>query len=105
MIAVYLTLFRAAIVFGGLTVAAGILGTVTGSELSKLLNKYTRKAEALVCSASMLIATPFLFISLAVVQYKVLLISWFTVFFAIYFACLNWTPVSAMLLVRSACSC
>ena len=82
-----------------MTVTAGIFGTVIGSELAKFLNRYTRKAEAIVCSVSMLVATPFLYLSLTVVQYKILYVSYVTVFLAILFACLNWTPVSAMLLV------
>ena len=85
--------------FGGVTVAAGILGTLCGSELSKFLNRFTRKAEALVCSASLLTAVPFLFVSLTVVQYKVIYVSWVCVFLSIFCVCLNWTPVSAMLLV------
>lgn len=89
--------------FGGVTVAAGILGTISGSELAKFLSRYTRKAEALVCSISLLTAVPFLFISLTVVQYKIIYISWVTVFLAIFCICLNWTPVSAMLLVSSKC--
>lgn len=80
---------------------AGILGTLCGSELSKLLNRSTRKAEALVCSGSMLLSLPFLYVSLTVVQYEIVYLCWVTVFFAIFFICLNWTPVSAMLLVST----
>ena len=92
--------FRAAIAFGAVTVVAGIAGTLCGSELAKFLSRHTRKAEALVCSISLLTAVPFLFISLAVVQYQIIYLSWVTVFLAIFCVCLNWTPVSAMLLVR-----
>lgn len=78
---------------------SGIAGTVCGSELSKLFSRYTRKAEAFVCSISLLGSIPFLYLSLTVVQYKVIYVSWVTVFMAIFFVCLNWTPVAAMLLV------
>lgn len=78
---------------------AGFAGTVCGSELSKFFNKYTHKAEAIVCSMSVILAIPVLYISLTVVQYKIIYLSWVTVFFAVFFVCLNWTPVSAMLLV------
>ena len=94
-------LFSAAVAFGGITVVAGILGTFCGSELAKFLNHHTRKAEALVCSGSILLSIPFLFISLTVVQYELVYLCWVTVFLAVFFICLNWTPVSAMLLVSS----
>ncbi len=82
---------------------AGIVGTVMGSELSKFLGQYTRKAEALVCSMAMLVGTPFLFMSLVVVQYQIIGISWACVFFATLSTCLVWTPVAAMLLVSAIC--
>jgi len=91
--------FRAALGFGAVAVTAGIVGTLIGSELSKFLGRYTRKAEAIVCSMSMLLGTPFLFMALVVVQYKVIMVSWVSVFFATLATCLVWTPVSAMLLV------
>lgn len=53
----------------------------------------------MVCAISLIGATPMLFVSLLVVQYKVIYVTWATVFLTIFFACLNWTPVSAMLLV------
>jgi hypothetical protein len=81
---------------------AGISGTVIGSELSKFFSRYTRKAEAFVCSISLLTSIPFLFLSLTVVQYQVIYVSWITVFFAVFCVCLNWTPVAAMLLVGGA---
>lgn len=89
---------KAAICFGAVTVVAGISGTLTGSEMAKFLGKYTRKAEALVCAAGMLLSTPFLFLALTVAQYRVLPVAWIMVFFAEFFLCLNWAPVAAMLL-------
>lgn len=93
-------LFRAAIGFGAVAVVAGIVGTLMGSEMAKFLGRYTRKAEAIVCALSMIMGTPFLFISLVVVQYRVIYVSWVAVFFATLSTCLVWTPVAAMLLVR-----
>ena len=44
--------------------------------MAKFLGKYTRKAEALVCAAGMLLSTPFLFLALTVAQYRVLPVAW-----------------------------
>ena len=55
---------------------AGISGTVAGSELSKQLGKFTRKAEAIVCASGMLLATPFLFLAIVVAQYRLLYVAW-----------------------------
>lgn len=125
---------RSAIIFGGITVAAGITGTVAGSELSKYLGKYTRKAEALVCSLGMMLSAPLLMVAITVVHYEQLYVSWvgaaslsargllhcsappsllcasFTalcllqvfVFLSEFFLCLNWAPVSAILLVSGS---
>lgn len=127
----FLLPYSAAIRFGAVTVIAGILGTVSGSELAKFLGKYTRKADALVCSLGMMVATPFLFLALTVVQYQQIYVAWVRisplvlessstppfcrsdsvsvslqvmVFFAEFFLCLNWAPVAAMLLV-CVCVC
>ena len=55
---------------------AGISGTLAGSELSKQLGRFTRKAEAIVCAAGMLLATPFLFLAIVVAQYRQLYVAW-----------------------------
>ena len=91
--------YSAAMLFGGVTVVAGIAGTIGGSELSKLLGRWTRKSEALVCSISLFCSIPFLFLALTVVQYKVITVSWIMVFFGVTIICFHWTPVAAILLV------
>ncbi len=72
----FLYYVSAALIFGAITVVAGISGTLFGSELSKKLGQYTRKAEAIVCSLGMMLGTPFLFLALTVPQYDNLYIGW-----------------------------
>ena len=62
--------------FGGVTVAAGITGTISGSELSKFLGRYTRKADAIVCALGVSLGTPCLFAALIVVQYRIMALAW-----------------------------
>ena len=64
------------LLFGGVTVLAGILGTLSGSELSKFLGKYTRKADAIVCALGVGLGTPCLYVALTVVQYRIMALSW-----------------------------
>lgn len=63
-------------VFGVITVLAGVSGTVSGSLLSMYLGRFTKKADAFVCSLGMLAATPALYLSITVVQYKQLYVAW-----------------------------
>jgi MFS family permease len=87
------------LLFGGVTVVAGIFGTLSGSELSKFLGRYTRKADAIVCAVGVAMGTPCLFLALTVIQYRIMALSWVMVFLAEFFFCLNWAPVAAVLLV------
>ena len=64
------------LMFGGVTVVAGIVGTLSGSELSRFLGRYTRKADAIVCALGVTLGTPCLFVALTVVQYQVMPVSW-----------------------------
>ena len=108
----------ASLVFGVVTFVAGITGTVCGSELSKLLGHWTLKAEAYVCSISMLLATPFLYAAITTAS-ESLYPAWvmlslthsflfsycglqICVFMSVFCFCLNWAPVAAILLVGMA---
>lgn len=64
------------LLFGGITVLAGIFGTLSGSELSKALGRYTRKSDAIVCAIGVTVGTPFLYIALTVVQYRIMPLAW-----------------------------
>ena len=67
---------EADLLFGGVTVLAGIFGTLSGSELSKFLGRYTRKAEAIVCTLGVAVGTPCLYLALTVVQYRIMPLAW-----------------------------
>lgn len=64
------------LLFGGITVLAGIFGTISGSELSKVLGRYTRKSDAIVCALGVSVGTPFLYVALTVVQYRIMPFAW-----------------------------
>lgn len=64
------------LLFGGVTVVAGIVGTLSGSELSKFLGRYTRKSDAIVCALGVGVGTPCLYLALTVIQYRIMVLSW-----------------------------
>ena len=76
---------------------AGLVGTLSGSGLSKLLSFRTRQNDTLVCAIGLLVGAPFLFFALIVGQYN-LIGGWVLVFVAEFFLCLPWAPVAAILL-------
>ena len=64
------------LLFGGVTVVAGIVGTFSGAELAKFLARYTRKSDSIVCALGVSLGTPCLFVALTVVQYRIMALSW-----------------------------
>ena len=59
----------ASVAFGAVSIVAGLTGTLSGSELSKLIGRWSRKAECLVCALSLLGSVPFIFFGLVIAQY------------------------------------
>lgn len=64
------------LLFGGVTVVAGIFGTLSGSELSRFLSRYTRKSDAIVCTLGVAMGTPCLYLALTTIQYRIMPIAW-----------------------------
>ena len=59
----------ASVAFGAVSIVAGLTGTLSGSELSKLIGRWSKKAECWVCALSLLGAVPFIFFGLVIAQY------------------------------------
>ncbi len=55
-------------IFGIITVVTGILGVASGVQLSKKLRIKTSRADPLVCAAGLLLAAPFLYLSIMFAQ-------------------------------------
>ena len=60
----------AAALFGLAFIVAGLLGTVSGSEMSKFIGRYTKKAECYVCALSLFGAVPFIYFGLIIAHYS-----------------------------------
>lgn len=54
--------------FGAITVVTGILGVASGVQASKKLRTRTPRADPLVCAAGLLLAAPFLYLSIMFAQ-------------------------------------
>ncbi len=90
-----MTLKNGNMIFGGITVVSGIVGTFIGAYLSDKLLKKTARAPIIICSISLLLSIPF--------AAAVLFIENHTAFFVVLFICeiflfINTSPITIVLL-------
>lgn len=64
------TFFSVALIFGGITVAAGFIGVALGAESSRRYKKRNPRADPIICSIGLLVCTPFLFFALVMSRYQ-----------------------------------
>jgi len=90
-----ISLLNGNLLFGGITVVTGIIGTFIGSYLSDRLLKKTDRAPIIICTVSILLSVPF--------AIAVLLVENNTLFFVMLFICeiflfINTAPITIVLL-------
>ncbi|XP_051987963.1 protein spinster homolog 1-like [Xyrauchen texanus] len=85
------------LIFGGITVVSGILGVAGGVQASKLLRTRTARADPLVCAAGLLLAAPFLYLSIMFAQASTAA-TYVFIFFGETFLSMNWAIVADILL-------
>ena len=56
---------QASLGFGVVTVIAGLVGTVSGSELSKFLSRWTDQADCIVCAFGLLVGSPLMYFTIS----------------------------------------
>ncbi|XP_078680081.1 protein spinster homolog 1-like isoform X7 [Branchiostoma floridae x Branchiostoma belcheri] len=86
-----------ALIFGGITCAAGVIGTVAGAEWGKRWKKSDPTADPLVCAIGMLGCTPFLYFALLLSRTNII-VTYVLVLLGEIFLCLNWTLVADIVL-------
>ncbi|XP_035691075.1 protein spinster homolog 1-like isoform X3 [Branchiostoma floridae] len=86
-----------ALIFGGITCAAGVIGTVAGAEWGKRWKKSNPTADPLVCAIGMLGCTPFLYFALLLSRTNII-VTYVLVLIGEIFLCLNWTLVADIVL-------
>ncbi|XP_033748857.1 protein spinster homolog 1-like isoform X2 [Pecten maximus] len=85
------------LIFGILTVAAGLTGVAIGGETSRRLKDRYPRADPVICACGMLVGAPFLFFALYVSRYNTT-VAWVLIFFGETAVCINWSIVNDILL-------
>ncbi|XP_068025347.1 LOW QUALITY PROTEIN: protein spinster homolog 3-like [Melanerpes formicivorus] len=85
------------LIFGGITIGTGILGVIAGAEAARRLRKVNKKADPLICAASMFISALCLYIALMVAQRSILSTFIFLAFGELFLS-VNWAVVTDILL-------
>lgn len=86
-----------ALIFGGITVAAGFIGVALGAESSRRYKKINPRADPLICALGLLVCTPFLFFALVMSRHQTV-ITWILIFIGEVALCLNWAIIADILL-------
>ncbi|KAM7398497.1 hypothetical protein PAMA_006416 [Pampus argenteus] len=85
------------LIFGGVTVASGILGVFLGTGLSRLLKDKLSYADPLICAVGMIGSTPCLFVVIFVASSSIP-VTYLFVFLAELLLSLNWSLLADILL-------
>ncbi|XP_065136733.1 protein spinster homolog 1 isoform X3 [Paramisgurnus dabryanus] len=85
------------LIFGIITIVTGILGVASGVQASKKLRTKTPRADPLVCATGLLLAAPFLYLSIMFAQVSTVA-TYVFIFFGETFLSMNWAIVADILL-------
>lgn len=91
--------FSVSLVFGIITMIAGIVGVPLGSILGTSLKKKYPRVDAIICGVGLILSAPLLLASLLLVRTHFTL-TFVLIFFGQLFLNLNWSLVADILLVR-----
>ncbi|ETE64195.1 Protein spinster-like 3, partial [Ophiophagus hannah] len=96
-------LYRAEI-FGGITIATGILGVVIGAEAARRYKKVNTKADPLICAVGLFSSSPCMYLAIMLAE-KSIVAAYILIALAVFFLSLNWAIVADILLyvVKPAC--
>ncbi|XP_030649482.1 protein spinster homolog 1 [Chanos chanos] len=85
------------LIFGIITCVTGILGVATGLMVSRYLRKKTPRADPLICASGLLLAAPFLYLSIVFAQISTVA-TYIFIFLGETFLSMNWAIVADILL-------
>ncbi|KAM6465790.1 protein spinster homolog 3 [Liasis olivaceus] len=91
-------------IFGGITIATGLLGVVAGAEAARRYKKINAKADPLICALGLLTSAPCMYLAIMVAQKSIVAVYIF-IALAEFFLSLNWAVVADILLYVVKPSC
>uniref|UniRef100_A0A8C5RMZ1 SPNS lysolipid transporter 3, sphingosine-1-phosphate (putative) n=1 Tax=Laticauda laticaudata TaxID=8630 RepID=A0A8C5RMZ1_LATLA len=91
-------------IFGGITIATGILGVVIGAETARRYKKVNTKADPLICAVGLFSSSPCMYLAIMLAE-KSIVAAYILIALAVFFLSLNWAIVADILLyvVKPAC--
>ncbi|XP_070591318.1 protein spinster homolog 3 [Erythrolamprus reginae] len=91
-------------IFGGITIATGILGVVLGAEAARRYKKVNNRADPLICAMGLLSSSPCMYLAIMLAE-KSIVAAYIFIALAVFFLSLNWAIVADILLyvVKPAC--
>uniref|UniRef100_A0A670XX86 SPNS lysolipid transporter 3, sphingosine-1-phosphate (putative) n=1 Tax=Pseudonaja textilis TaxID=8673 RepID=A0A670XX86_PSETE len=91
-------------IFGGITIATGILGVVIGAEAARRYKKVNTKADPLICAVGLFSSSPCMYLAIMLAE-KSIVAAYILIALAVFFLSLNWAIVADILLyvVKPAC--
>jgi MFS transporter, Spinster family, sphingosine-1-phosphate transporter len=84
--------------FGLVTMATGVIGTVTGSQVARWYAKRNHAADAVVCALGLLLATPCVYAAIYLAPVRPGTPTWTAVFLGEVLVSMVWAPNTAILL-------
>uniref|UniRef100_A0A3Q1J2A1 Protein spinster homolog 1 n=1 Tax=Anabas testudineus TaxID=64144 RepID=A0A3Q1J2A1_ANATE len=85
------------LIFGVITCVTGVLGVVSGVQVSRRLRSKTPRADPLVCAAGLLLSAPFLYLAIVFAEASTIA-TYVFIFLGETFLSMNWAIVADILL-------
>uniref|UniRef100_A0A8C4W3E7 SPNS lysolipid transporter 3, sphingosine-1-phosphate (putative) n=1 Tax=Gopherus evgoodei TaxID=1825980 RepID=A0A8C4W3E7_9SAUR len=85
------------LIFGGITIATGIVGVITGAAVARRYKKINTKADPLICAVGMFSSAPFLYLSIMLAA-RSIIATYIFIALGEFFLALNWAIVADILL-------
>ncbi|XP_054857808.1 protein spinster homolog 3 [Eublepharis macularius] len=85
------------LIFGGMTVAVGILGVVIGAEAARRYKKINAQADPIICAVGMIASAPCLYLAIMLAQ-ESLVVTYIFIALGEFLLSLNWAVVTDILL-------
>ncbi|XP_066491111.1 protein spinster homolog 3 [Tiliqua scincoides] len=84
-------------IFGGVTIATGILGVILGAEAARRYKKINARADPLICAVGLLTSAPCMYLAVMLAQDSILA-AYILIAFGEFLLSLNWAIVTDILL-------